>query len=399
MPRKTYSEQFKLDAVELHHSSPELTITALAAELGINRNTLKTWIRTYTPDTHTGASPASIPDAQQAKRIAELKTTLARVQQERDILRRATQYFGGRDDLVSRFQFIDDTRTEFPVKRLCQVLGINRSSYYKYQATRPRRTARLIEDALLAARVITVFTAAGGCYGARRVTVELNDTAAGGGAAAAPVNRKRVARLMAAHRLAGLTTKRCVTTTVAEKSRRVFADLVHRDFTAEAPNQLYVGDITYLPIADGSNMYLATVIDCFSRQLVGFAIADHMRTSPVQEAISQAAGRRGNCGGLGGAVFHSDHGSVYTSGAFQKTCRDLKITQSMGTAGSSADNALAESFNAALKREVLRGRRNFATQLVCRREVFAWCVRYNTVRRHSWCGYLTPQGFEEARAV
>ncbi|AHW64826.1 Hypothetical protein CGLY_11920 [Corynebacterium glyciniphilum AJ 3170] len=95
MPRKTYSEQFKLDAVELHHSSPELTITALAAELGINRNTLKTWIRTYTPDTHTGASPASIPDAQQAKRIAELKTTLARVQQERDILRRATQYFAG----------------------------------------------------------------------------------------------------------------------------------------------------------------------------------------------------------------------------------------------------------------------------------------------------------------
>lgn len=266
---------------------------------------------------------------------------------------------------MSRFQFIDDTRTEFPVKRLCQVLGINRSSYYKYQATRPRRTARLIEDALLAARVITVFDAAGGCYGARRVTAELNDPAAGGGAAAAPVNRKRVARLMAAHRLTGFTKKRRVTTTAAEKSRRVFADRVHRDFTAEAPNQLYVGDITYLPIADGSNMYLATVIDCFSRQLVGFAIADHMRTPLVQEAISEAAGRRGNCGGLGGAVFHSDHGSVYTSGAFQKTCRDLKATQSMGTVGSSADNALAESFNAALKREVLRDLKSFATR---------WCA-------------------------
>mgnify|MGYP002722969389 FL=1 len=126
-----------------------------------------------------------------------------------------------------------------------------------------------------------------------------------------------------------------------DKGRRVFADLVNRDFTACAANRVFVGDITYLPIADGTNMYLATAIDCFSRKLVGFAIADHMRTELVEEALENASHLRG---GLDGAIFHSDHGSVYTSSQFQATCRRLGVTQSMGAVGTSADNSLAESF-------------------------------------------------------
>lgn len=133
-----------------------------------------------------------------------------------------------------------------------------------------------------------------------------------------------------------------------DKGRRVFADLVNRDFTACAANRVLVGDITYLPIADGTNMYLATVIDCFSRKLVGFAIADHVRCELVEEALENASHLRG---GLDGAVFHSDHGSVYTSSQFQATCKRLGVTQSMGAVGTSADNSLAESFNAALIRE------------------------------------------------
>ena len=135
------------------------------------------------------------------------------------------------------------------------------------------------------------------------------------------------------------------------KGRRVFADLVNRDFTACAANRVLVGDIPYLPIADGANMYLATVIDCFSRKLVGFAIANHMRTELVEEALENASHLRG---GLDGAIFHSDHGSVYTSSQFQATCKRLGVAQSMGAVGTSADNSLAESFNAALKREVLK---------------------------------------------
>ena len=149
-------------------------------------------------------------------------------------------------------------------------------------------------------------------------------------------------------------------TTVADKRRRVFADLLRRRFTANRANDTYVGDITYLPIADGSNMYLATVIDCYSRRLVGFAITDHMRTELVQEALVMAKNQRGS---LAGAA--PDHGSVYTSGAFQDTCRRLGLRQSMGAIGTSADNALAESFNAALKREVLQTRRPSPT---------SWCA-------------------------
>ncbi len=298
---------------------------------------------------------------------------------------------------MSRFRFVDDTRTDYPVKRLCEVLKLNRSSYYKWKATAPARAKRTCDDALLAARITLVFNAHTGCYGTKRITAELNDPRADPGdasptaAPAQPVNHKRVARLMKANGQVGYTRRRRVRTTVADPSRRVFADLINRRFTADAVNELYVGDITYLPISDGSNMYLATVIDCFSRRLVGFAIADHMRTSLVVDALTSAAGQRGN---LDGAIFHSDHGSVYTSGTFQKACRDLGVRQSMGAVGTSADNALAESFNAALNREVLKDKKVFVNHLACRRDVFRWCVRYNTTRRHSWCGYHSPQVYE-----
>ena len=185
---------------------------------------------------------------------------------------------------MSRFKFVDDARTDYPVKRLCEVLKINRYSYYKRKATAPQRQQRLLDDAAMAARITVVFDAHDGCYGAKRVTAELNDLG-DPSAAQAPsspvVNHNRVARLMKTNGLAGFTRRRRVKTTVADPSRRVFADLVNRRFTAKSVNQVYVGDITYLPVSDGSNMYLATVIDCFSRRLVGFAIADHMRTSLV----------------------------------------------------------------------------------------------------------------------
>ena len=274
-----------------------------------------------------------------------------------------------------RFQFVDDTQNSHSVKRLCEVLRLNRSSYYKWKNTSATRNKRLLSDAILGARVKTVFTRERGCYGAKRITAELNDDST-----TSPVNHKKVARIMRSLKLVGYAKKRKVTTTVSEGKKPVFPDLVGRRFTAPAPNQVYVGDITYLPIADGSNMYLATVIDCFSRRLAGFAIADHMRTSLVQDALVMAKGQRGS---LQDAVFHSDHGSVYTSFAFQDTCTQLGVRQSMGAIGSSADNALAESFNAALKREVLQDARTFANQLQCRRDVFRWCTRYNTTRRHS----------------
>jgi transposase InsO family protein len=230
-----------------------------------------------------------------------------------------------------------------------------------------------------------------GTYGAPRITAELND----GVPDAERVNHKRVARVMRTAGIAGYRRRRRVKTTVSDPANQRVPDLLNRDFTASAPNSKYVGDITYLPLATGANLYLATVIDCCSRRVAGWAIADHMRTELVVDALRAAASMRG---GLIGSIFHSDHGSQYTSTDFAAICTDLSVTQSMGGVGSSADNALAESFNAALKREVLQDDSCWPDAAACRRQVFRWLARYNTTRRHSHCRYVSPADFEKSHA-
>ena len=290
---------------------------------------------------------------------------------------------------MSRFQFVEDFRATFEVKRLCELVEIERSSYYAWRAAAPVRAARAAADAELAERIKLVHEQ-DTTVGAPRMTAELNDDAG----AVRRVNHKRVARVMREHCIRGYQRRRRVRTTIPEASGQKVPDLLKRDFTAPAPNCRYVGDITYLPIADGHNLYLATVIDCYSRRLVGWSIADHMRTSLVEDALRAAAATRGGSQALSGAIFHSDHGSVYTSKDYARLCAQLGVTQSMGAIGSSADNALAESFNATLKREVLQDAHTWLDEATCRREVFRWIVRYNTRRRHSWCRYQSPSTYE-----
>lgn len=274
---------------------------------------------------------------------------------------------------------------------MCTVLKLTRSSFYKWKATHTRRVARTCADGVLGSRIAAVFEEENGLYGAKRITASLNEAKE-----FARVNHKKVARIMKNMKLRGFTKRRRCVTTKRSTTNPVFADLVKRRFHAGAANQVYVGDITYLPCKNGTNMYLATVIDLYSRKLAGFAIADHMRTSLVIEALEHANIVRG---GLDGAIFHSDHGSVYTSSAFGARCSELGVTQSMGAVGTSADNAMAESFNSTLKREVLRDRKVFANPLHCRHDVFRWCIRYNTRRRHSWCGQISPDAFEARSAT
>ncbi|WP_066370494.1 IS3 family transposase, partial [Herbidospora mongoliensis] len=184
-----------------------------------------------------------------------------------------------------------------------------------------------------------------------------------------------------------------VRTTVPEPSATPVPDLVRRDFTAGQPNQRCVGDITYLPIGDGRFLYLATVLDLGSRRLAGWSIADHMRTELVVDALEAAARTRG--GSLDGAVFHSDNGAQYCSREFEEACRRLHVTRSRGVVGTSADNAAAESFNATLKRETLRGAPRWACARDARLTVFRWITRYNTRRRHSALGQMSPVNYEK----
>jgi transposase InsO family protein len=286
---------------------------------------------------------------------------------------------------VNRFQFVADHQARYGVKRLCRIVGVARSSFYYWKATAPSRAAREAADAALAVRIRAVHSAHDGTYGAPRVTAELHE-------AGIAVNRKKVARVMRRHRIQGLRLRRRVQTTIPDPAATKAPDLIGRDFTAPAPNQRYVGDITYLPVGERGFLYLATVIDLHSRRLVGWAIAEHMRTALVVDALAAAARTRG---GLAGAIFHSDHGAQYTSKAFAEACTRVGVRQSMSRIGSSADNALAESFNATFKRETLQGRRAFTDEREARLTSFRWLHRYNTVRRHSRLGQQSPINYEK----
>ncbi|UEJ82096.1 IS3 family transposase [Brachybacterium halotolerans subsp. kimchii] len=412
MARKHYSEEFRQQAVDLYESTPGATVRGIAEDLGIVRGTLRQWLETHGSGKKTAAdgtltdSPlrsapiAATPDPdepleQRVARLeaenAQLRAETTKLTTEREILQKAAKYFAGGDALVSRFQFVAENSTTYPVKRLCELVEIERSSYYAWQTGAAGRAARAESDAGLLER-IRVIHAKDDAQGVPRITVELND-------AVSPedrVNHKRVARVMREAGLSGFVKKRKHRTTVPEPADQVVPDLLGRDFTAEAPNQRYVGDITYLPLSEaggGGNLYLATVIDCYSRRLVGWALADHMRTDLVADALKAAAATRGS---LAGAIFHSDHGSVYTSKAYAELCQRLGVVQSMGAVGSSADNAMAESFNATAKREVLRDAACFTDELTAHRKMFRWLTRYNTKRRHSWCRYLSPNAYESA---
>ncbi|MFD8016179.1 IS3 family transposase [Streptomyces sp. NPDC058955] len=404
MAMKDYSGEFKADAVALYESTPGATYKSIAADLGINRATLREWVlrdrecrgvATTVPAPAGQAAvrtekttPSADPDErirQLEARVAELEASERKLATERDILRKAAKYFGGRDELVrSRFQFVDDHRDTHEVKRLCEVLEVNRSSYYKWVAGAEARAARRREDRLLAEKIREIHGESRGTYGSPRVTSELRERGL-------RVNEKRVARVMRTFSITGIRLRRRVRTTVPDPAASQVPDLFQRDFTAAEPGLKYMGDITYLPLAGGEFIYLATVLDCFSRKVVGWSIADHMRTGLVTDALRMAAATRG---GLDGAVFHSDHGAQYGSRAFADLCDQLGVTRSMGAVGTSADNAACESFHASLKRETLQGARDYGDTATCRTTVFGWLTRYNTRRRHSANGHLSPNEYE-----
>ena len=287
---------------------------------------------------------------------------------------------------MNRFQFVADHHRRYGVKRLCTILGIARSSFYYWRRTAADRAARQAADARLAARIRAVHCESDGTYGVPRITAELRE-------AGECVNHKRIARVMRGAGLAGVRLRRRHRTTVADPAAAKAPDLVGRDFTASEPNTKYVGDITYLPLDGGKFLYLATVIDLASRRLAGWAIADHMRTDLVTDALAAAERTRGS---LAGAVMHTDHGAQYTSRAFANACRQAGVRQSMSAIGSSADNALAESFNATFKRETLQGRKTWSSEREARLDAFRWLNHYNTRRRHSRLGHRSPIAYETA---
>ncbi|MFI1259228.1 IS3 family transposase [Streptomyces netropsis] len=388
MVMKHYPSEFKSGAVALYESRSGATIRSVAADLGVDPETLRNWVRAAgasRPRGRRAEVPAEPPTPLEAENAA-LRMKVCELEEEREIPRKAAKYFAGGDALVNRFQFAADHQRRHGVKRLCTILGIARSSFSYWRRTAGDRAARQAADARLAGRIRAVHRESDGTYGALRITTELRDNGE-------RVNHKRVARVMRQAGLAGLRLRRRHRTTVADPAAATAPDLIGRDFTVSEPNTKYVGDITYLPLVGGKFLYLATVIDLASRRLVGRAVTDHMRTDLVLDALAAAERTRGS---LTGAIMHTDHGAQYTSRAFADACRQAGVRQSMSAIGSSADNALAESFNATFKRETLQGRKSWSSEREARLDAFRWLHRYNTPRRHSRLGHRSPIAYETA---
>ena len=268
-------------------------------------------------------------------------------------------------------------KTTFPVAVMCRVLQVSRTGFYNWE--RRVLSDRALTDAWLTDKIRQIHEQRRGVYGAPRIHAELrmeHDVRVG---------RKRVARLMKGAGISGVTPRKRYRTTIRIPGITPATDLVERQFRPDRPNVLWVADITYLRTGEGW-LYLAAVQDAYSRQIVGWAMATHMRATLVLDALKMALARRRPPPGL---IHHSDQGSQYVSLAFGRAAGDAGIAVSMGSRGDAYDNAVAETFFATLKKELVN-RRTWPDRLELQSAVFEYIEAfYNRQRRHSTLGMLS----------
>lgn len=274
-------------------------------------------------------------------------------------------------------------RAEYGVGRLCRVLGVSRSGYYAWSKRGPSK--RALEDQDLSERIVAIHQRSRGTYGVPRIHAELVDDHD------LHIGRERISRLMRAEGIVGVSRRRGTRTTLRAEDAQTIPDLVEREFSADGPNRLWVADITYVPTWAGF-LYLAIVLDVWSRRIVGWSMRKHLRTELVVEALEMALHQRRP----EDVVHHSDQGCQYTSIAFGRRCRQAGIQPSTGSVGDCFDNAMAESFFASLECELI-DRESWKNRTEARLAVFDYLEGwYNPHRRHSALGYRSPMAFEAA---
>jgi putative transposase len=269
----------------------------------------------------------------------------------------------------------------WPVVTQCRVLGVSPSGYYAWRK-RPPSLRREIDTAL-GDHLEAFYEESLDTYGRPRLQADLRD-------AGIHISDKRVARLMRERKIQGASRRKSFVTTVRDRDARPAPDLVERNFTADAPNRLWVSDITYVPTLSGF-LFVAIVLDVFSRRVVGWAMATHLRTELVLDALNMALHQRRPTG----VIHHSDQGTQYTSIAFGQRCKEAGVRPSMGSVGDCYDNAMCESFNAILECELLV-RRRFKHPREAAIAVFQFIEGfYNPRRRHTSIGNISPMAFEK----
>ena len=291
---------------------------------------------------------------------------------------------------MSRYRFVSAMKVEgFSIQAACEVADVTRSSYYDWLERSEAPTGADWDEAVLLNEIHLVHDHLDDTYGSPRMTAELR-------ARGFCVNHKRVERLMAVNGLhARDARRRRVRTTISGGAPPPLPDLIGRDFSVGAPRRRSCGDITYVPTDEGW-LYVASVLDLGSRRLIGLAMDGHMRSELVERALRDALGQ--SSGSLATMIFHHDRGSQYLGRDFTALCEHLGVRQSVGRVASCHDNAAAESFWATLKRELV-DRHRFETREQAMAAISAWVVHYNTRRRHSSLGQITPLDWELRFAI
>ncbi|WP_085996038.1 IS3 family transposase [Nonomuraea coxensis] len=374
--RRQFSPEFKEEAVRMVLEG-ERTVASVAREFDINASTLGSWVNRHriVSAQEEQLRPVSGPDR---ARIRELERENAELREKLIFLKKGGRLLRLRDSMtLAKYELIDAEKARHSIVKMCAWLSVSRSGYYEWRerpasATAQRRT-------MLAALVVEVFAGSHETYGYRRVHAAL----ARRGERCSP---ELVRALMREQGLVPAQVRAFRPATTVQGDYRGIPDLVGRDFTAARPGVKLVGDITYIRTWEGF-LYLATVIDCHSKAVLGWAMADHYRTELIKDAIRMATGT-----GLlqPNAVFHADRGSNYTSDEFGRFLTGLGIRRSVGRTGVCWDNAMAESFFSALKNEWLH-RFVFTTRAKARRQVIRYIEGfYNHRRLHSALGYRPP---------
>ncbi|WP_420821253.1 IS3 family transposase [Ramlibacter rhizophilus] len=383
--RPPYPAEFRPQIVELARAGK--TPAELSREFGPTAQSISNWIAQDARDRGIALPGKEGLTSAEREELARLRRQVRQLQTERDILgkgyglvrRQKREYVHAVYELVSASQ-ADAKRAG--VQTCCRVLGVSASGYYDWLRRRP--SARAVANVVLMEAIRQVHKDSDETYGMPRVRAELRD-------AGHSVSRKRVARLTREGRIRGVSRRRgYVVTTERNLRQRPAPDLVNRLFRADARDQLWVADMTYVPTWSGF-LYLAVVLDAYSRKVVGWSMGEQMTADLVIAALNMALHTRRP----ESVIHHSDQGSQYTSVAFGSRCREMGVRPSMGTVGDAYDNAMAESFFATLECELL-DRRSWKTKAEARTALFTWIEGwYNPRRRHSALEYLSPMAFEE----
>lgn len=382
--RTRYTAEYRRDVVDMAHRTG-LSPDALARELKPSAGTIRRWIRQAELD-HGQRTDGITTQQRSAER--QLRKEVRRLRQERDILLAAAAWFrgGAKTTPQDAFVFMKAHSEVLPVRAMCRLLNSSPSGYYAWLRRPPSARAR--RDAVLRQQIHLIWRNSRQTYGRRRIHAALK-------ARGEKVSPKRVARLMREMCISGSSTRR----RTATRSRRRPApcpapDLVNRNFRAAGRDELWVADITQVSTEAG-HLYVAVVLDAWSRLIVGWAAETHVRSELVERALAMAVRRRCPMD----VVHHSDRGTQYASRAFGQRCQTARVRLSMGAPGNPYDNAMCESFFATLARELL-SRRSFSNPDTARRAVADFVERfYNRRRRHSALGYDSPAAYEIRHAT